>query len=59
LVTPPVGMCLNVASVISGINIFRIFRGALPFIIMNVIVLVMITLVPWFSLWLPSLLMGS
>lgn len=59
LVTPPVGMCLNVASVISGINIFRIFRGALPFIIMNVIVLVMITLVPWFSLWLPNLLMGS
>ncbi len=59
LVTPPVGMCLNVASVISGINIFRIFRGALPFIIMNVIVLILITLVPWFSLWLPNLLMGG
>jgi tripartite ATP-independent transporter DctM subunit len=57
LVTPPVGMCLNVASAISRLGIGRIFRGALPFLLANVITLVLITLVPKLSLWLPGLLM--
>ncbi len=57
LVTPPVGMCLNVASAISGLDILRIFRGALPFIVANIVVLTLITLIPALSLWLPALLM--
>jgi tripartite ATP-independent transporter DctM subunit len=57
LVTPPVGMCLTVASAISRLGIGRIFRGALPFLLANVITLVLITLVPKLSLWLPGLLM--
>jgi tripartite ATP-independent transporter DctM subunit len=57
LVTPPVGMCLNVASVISRLGIGRIFRGALPFLLANAITLVLITLLPALSLWLPGLLM--
>lgn len=54
LVTPPVGMCLNVASKICGMDIVAVFKSALPFIICNVIVLMSITFIPVLSLWLPS-----
>jgi tripartite ATP-independent transporter DctM subunit len=57
LVTPPVGMCLNVASAISKLGIGRIFRAALPFLLANAITLVLITVVPALSMWLPGLLM--
>jgi tripartite ATP-independent transporter DctM subunit len=57
LVTPPVGMCLNVASAISKLGIGKIFRGALPFLVANAITLVLITLLPSLSMWLPGLLM--
>jgi tripartite ATP-independent transporter DctM subunit len=57
LVTPPVGMCLNVASAISKLGIGRIFRAAVPFLLANAITLVLITVVPALSMWLPGLLM--
>ncbi|MPN46864.1 C4-dicarboxylate TRAP transporter large permease protein DctM [bioreactor metagenome] len=56
LVTPPVGMCLNVASKICRMDIVSIFKSAAPFIICNVIVLVGITFIPALSMWLPSLM---
>jgi tripartite ATP-independent transporter DctM subunit len=56
LVTPPVGMCLNVASKICRMDIVSVFRSDAPFIICNVIVLVGITFVPALSLWLPSII---
>ncbi len=56
LVTPPVGMCLNVGSKISGLSITKIFKAALPFLICNVLVLLLVTFVPAVSLYLPSLL---
>jgi TRAP-type C4-dicarboxylate transport system permease large subunit len=55
LVTPPVGMCLNVASAISKLGIGTIFRGALPFLLANIITLLAITYLPQLSLWLPTL----
>lgn len=57
LVTPPVGMCLNVASAISKLGIGTIFRAAVPFSLANVITLILITLIPPISMWLPSVLM--
>jgi tripartite ATP-independent transporter DctM subunit len=56
LVTPPVGMCLNVASAISKLGIGTIFRGALPFLLANIITLLAITYLPQLSLWLPTLI---
>ena len=50
-------MCLNVASAISRLGIGRIFRGAVPFLLANAITLVLITVIPELSLWLPGLLM--
>lgn len=59
LVTPPVGMCLNVVSTISGLSIVQIFRGSMPFLIANLLVLFLISVFPALSNWLPNLLMGS
>jgi tripartite ATP-independent transporter DctM subunit len=57
LVTPPVGMCLNVVSTITNLDIVTIFRASIPFLIADIIVLLLVTFVPAVSLWLPSLLM--
>ncbi len=54
LVTPPVGMCLNVASKICNMDIVSIFKSAAPFILCNVIVLAGVTFIPQLSMWLPS-----
>jgi tripartite ATP-independent transporter DctM subunit len=56
LVTPPVGMCLNVASAISKLSIGRIFRAALPFLLANIITLILIAYARPITLWLPSLM---
>ncbi len=57
LVTPPVGMCLNVASAISRLGIGRIFKSSVPFLLANLITLVLITFLPALSVWLPGVLM--
>ena len=59
LVTPPVGMCLNVCSAISKESIVSIFRGALPFLWADLLVLLLITIFPELSVWLPELIMGK
>lgn len=56
LITPPVGMCLNVCSRINGMSITDIAKGALPYGICNVTVLILITFIPELSVWLPQLL---
>jgi tripartite ATP-independent transporter DctM subunit len=57
LVTPPVGMCLNVVSTMTKLDIVTIFRASIPFLIADVIVLLLVTFVPAVSLWLPAFLM--
>ena len=54
LVTPPVGMCLNAATKICGMSITGIAKNALPFIICNIIVLLLVTFIPEISVWLPT-----
>ncbi|MCP4021216.1 MAG: TRAP transporter large permease [Desulfobacteraceae bacterium] len=55
LVTPPVGMCLNVASAICDQPIGKIFKGAAPFLLANLTCLLAIILIPELTLWLPTL----
>lgn len=57
LVTPPIGMCLNAGAKVSKLSIIEIFKAAAPFIICNVIVLLLVTYVPAISTWLPSMFM--
>jgi tripartite ATP-independent transporter DctM subunit len=54
--TPPMGMTLMTASRIAKIPYEKSMRDALPFISAEVGVLLMVTYIPLFSLWLPGLL---
>ena len=56
LVTPPVGMCLNACNKINRMPIISIFKGALPYVTCNVIVLILISVFPALTTWLPALL---
>lgn len=56
LVTPPVGMCLNACNKINRMPIIDIFKGAAPYVICNVIVLIAISLIPQLTTWLPQLM---
>jgi tripartite ATP-independent transporter DctM subunit len=55
LATPPIGMCLYVASKISKLPVTKIFKGAVPYLICNVIILLLVTFIPEISTWIPSL----
>lgn len=46
LVTPPVGIVLSVSAGVSGVRLHRVARGAAPFIIAQVIVLMLLVLFP-------------
>ena len=54
--TPPVGMCLNVGSKISGMSIVDVFKASAPFLICNLCVPLLVTFMPSVSLWIPSLI---
>lgn len=56
LVTPPVGMCLNACNKINRMPIIDIYKGAVPYIICNVIVLLAISLWGPLTTWLPMLM---
>jgi len=55
LTTPPVGVCLFVAANIANVSLGAISRAIWPFLVCNIIVLLLVSYVPWISLWLPSL----
>ncbi len=53
--TPPLGLCLYVASSIAKISVLKISKAILPFYIAYIIALVIVTFVPAFILFLPKL----
>ena len=55
LTTPPVGVCLFVASEIAETPLKRVIKALVPYLICNFIVLLLVAYVPQISLWLPSL----
>ena len=57
--TPPVGNCLNVGAIVSGLKIGIIFPAALPFLLANLLVLGLCATFPELVLWLPYHLMGG
>ena len=56
LLTPPVGMVLYVLSKVARVSFERCVSATLPFLIPLVTVLLLLTFVPEFSMWLPTLL---
>jgi len=57
LTTPPVGVCLFVASSIGKVSIGKVSRAGFPFLLVSIAVLVLVTLFPSISLFLPNLFM--
>ncbi|MBT2684191.1 TRAP transporter large permease [Bacillus sp. ISL-37] len=55
LVTPPVGVCLFVASQIGKVPIGRAARELIPFIGVSLAILMLVAFVPQITLYLPSL----
>lgn len=56
MVTPPVGINVFVVSGTSGVKVDQIFRGVLPFVIIDLAMTTLFFAVPALSLWLPSLI---
>jgi len=59
LTTPPVGVCLFVACNIAREPLARVISAVIPFLISNIIVLLLVSYYPPFATWLPSTLMGN
>jgi C4-dicarboxylate transporter, DctM subunit len=51
--TPPVGVNLFTAANLVRGDLDSVAKEAIPFVIMDVVVLIILSLVPWFSLYLP------
>ncbi|KAF5034320.1 C4-dicarboxylate TRAP transporter large permease protein DctM [anaerobic digester metagenome] len=56
--TPPFGLNLFVAQPVTGNDIKTIFAGVMPFILISLLALALITYVPAISLWLPRMIYG-
>jgi tripartite ATP-independent transporter DctM subunit len=56
LITPPVGSVLFVGTAIGKISIAQAMRTIWPFYLAGLVVLLLVTLLPSLSLWLPSVL---
>ncbi|MCA1060281.1 TRAP transporter large permease [Rossellomorea aquimaris] len=56
LITPPVGINLFVATQISKIRIEQISKAIIPFVIILFVDVLIISLIPFFSTWLPSII---
>jgi C4-dicarboxylate transporter DctM subunit len=58
MVTPPVGLNLFVTSGVAGMSIEQVIMAALPWLLILLTMLVIVTYVPALSLFLPSMMMG-
>jgi len=58
MITPPVGLNLFVTSGVAGMPMMSVVKAALPFLMILVVFLIMITYIPAISTFLPTLLMG-
>ncbi len=58
MITPPVGLNLFVTAGVANMSVMAVVKAALPFVGIMFIFLIMVTYIPWISIWLPTLMMG-
>ena len=57
VITPPIGLNLyTLASITTDVDMGTILRGTLPYVILELIGLILLIVFPQISLWLPSLM---
>lgn len=57
LLTPPLGLNAYVAATQTGVRPGAIFRGILPFLVMEMVILLLLIFFPQITLWLPALML--
>lgn len=58
MLTPPVGLNLFVTSSITGMPLIEVIKSTLPWLLLMMVFLMMVTFIPQISTYLPTLLMG-
>ena len=56
MITPPVGLNLYVASGLSGLSLEEVTKAALPWMLVMIVALLLVTYIPWISLFLVDML---
>ncbi|SIS77572.1 TRAP transporter large permease [Paracoccus saliphilus] len=56
LTTPPVGVCMFVCANIARLPLAPVIRALVPYLITNILVLLLVSYIPAISTWLPSLM---
>ena len=56
MITPPVGLNLYVASGLSGLSLEEVTKASLPWMLVMIVALILVTYIPWISLFLVDLL---
>jgi len=56
LMTPPMGACLFMGMIVSGLKLGELVKALWPFILGEFVVLVLVIYVPPISLWVPAML---
>lgn len=56
LTTPPMGVCLFICANIAKIPFTSVVRAITPFLVSNILVLLLVSYIPELSTWLPSVL---
>jgi C4-dicarboxylate transporter, DctM subunit len=59
MVTPPVGLNLFVTSGVTGMSLVEVVRAAMPWLVVLLVFLVLVTYVPAISLALPDMVLGK
>lgn len=55
-ITPPVGVSLLVCSKLGDSGVGSAFKACMPFLLISLVILILVSYVPSFTLWLPNLL---
>ena len=58
LLSPPVGLNLFVMSNVTGRPVAEVLRGTVPFFLLMLVLLLLVTFLPGLTTWLPDRVMG-
>ncbi len=59
LLSPPIGLNLFVMANVTGKPVSQVLRGVVPFFLIMLVLLIMVTFIPALSTWLPNLVLGT
>jgi TRAP-type C4-dicarboxylate transport system permease large subunit len=55
LMTPPMGACLFMGMIVSGLKLGELVKALWPFILVEFVVLALVIYVPSITLWVPAM----